>query len=148
MEKKSILIVDDDISILKSMKELLRLEGYAVDTAESGQEAMMKSEANLYNLALLDIKLGDMEGTELLEKLHKSKPRMMKIMITGYPSLDNAVAALNNGADAYVMKPANAKEFLSTVERKLREQEEAENMDEDNVAKWIETRVEKLRQAK
>lgn len=148
MEKKSILIVDDDISILKSMKELLRLEGYAVDTAESGQEAIMKSEANLYNLALLDIKLGDVEGTELLEKLHKSKPRMMKIMITGYPSLDNAVAALNKGADAYIMKPANAKEFLSTVERKLREQEEAENMDEDNVAKWIETRVEKLRQAK
>lgn len=66
MEKKSILVVDDDKTILKSLKTLLELEGYSVDTVETGQEAIEKSKTEFYNLALLDIKLQDMEGTELL----------------------------------------------------------------------------------
>ncbi|MEM3872356.1 MAG: response regulator, partial [Nitrososphaeria archaeon] len=101
-----------------------------------------------FNLAILDIKLPDMEGTELLAKIHKEKPEMMKVMLTGYPSLDNAVQALNLGADAYLMKPVNPEELLRVVEEKLREQSEAESMTEEKVAEWIEKRIQKLEQQK
>lgn len=144
MEKKRILIVDDDQVILESLKEYFTLKGYDVDTAENGREAIEISEDNYYNLALLDIRLPDMQGTELLTRMHKNAPQMMKIMVTGYPTLENAVGAVNLGADAYVMKPVNLEELHKLVEKKLKEQEEAETMSEDKVAEWIKTRVRKL----
>ena len=146
MEKgKSILVVDDDKTILKSLRDVLRSEGYHVDTADNGKEAIEKSEAGSYNLALLDIKLPDMEGTELLVRMHESLPRMMKIMVTGYPELENAVESLNKGADAYLMKPVSPDSLLKVVKEKLMEQEESEKMSQEKVKKWIETRVRKLK---
>jgi len=144
VEKKSILIVDDDKAILKSLKAILQLEGYSVDTAETGSEAIEKSKARFYNLALLDIKLPDMEGTELLTKMQRTIPRMMKIMVTGHANLENAVKALNLGADAYIVKPVNPQKLLKVVEEKLEEQEEAEKMTQEKVTEWIKTRVRKL----
>jgi DNA-binding response OmpR family regulator len=144
-EGRRILIVDDDEAILESLKAILELKGYKIDTAKTGQEAIEKSKANFYNLALLDIKLPDMEGTDLLVKMHGSEPKMMKVMLTGFPSLENAVRALNLGADAYLMKPINPKELLKVIEEKLREQWEAEVMGEEKVRDWIETRLRKLR---
>jgi len=145
-EKKSILVVDDEKDILNSLKEILQSEGYSVDTAETGREAIEKSGANFYNLALLDIKLPDMEGTKLLTTMINNLPKMMKIMVTGYPSLENAVEALNLGADAYITKPVNPEELLKVVEEKLKEQEEAEKLTQDKVVEWIKTRVRKLDQ--
>ena len=145
MNKKSILIVDDDKAILKSFKAILQAEGYDVDTAETGQEALEKTEERFHNLALLDIKLPDIQGTELLVEMHEYMPRMMKIMITGHATLENAVESLNLGADAYVMKPVKPEELLRVVGEKLKEQEEAERMGEEKVAEWIETRVRKLK---
>ncbi len=142
--KKSILIVDDDRAILNTAKEILQLEGYYVDAVETGLEAIKKTQAAFYHLALLDIKLPDMEGTELLTKMHGTTPKMMKIMITGFPSLDNAVEALNQGADAYLLKPVNPEELLKIVREKLKEQEDAETMSEENVKEWIQTKVQRL----
>ena len=129
-EKKRVLVVDDDDAILKSVATILQLKGYDVDTAETGRQAIEKSQSQFFNLALLDIKLPDMEGTALLVKMHQTTPRMMKIMLTGYPSLENAVAALNLGADAYLLKPVNPKDLLKVVEEKITEQSEAEALSE------------------
>jgi len=145
VEKKSILIVDDDRAILKSLGEILQLRGYNVDTAETGREAIEKSKSRFYNLMLLDIKLPDMEGTELLKAVDDTLPKMIKIMVTGYPALENAVESLNLGADAYLMKPIDPKELLEVVEKKLKEQEEAEIMDAEKVKRWIKTRVQRLK---
>jgi len=142
---KSILVVDDDRDMLETLSDLLKVKGYSVDTAETGREALEKSETRMFNLALLDIKLPDMEGTELLAKLHEKSPRMMKIMVTGYPSVRNAIASLNLGADAYVLKPVNPRELLKVVEQKLAEQSRAEMQSEDSVADWIQTRLKKLK---
>ena len=142
--KKSILIVDDDRAILNTAKDILQLEGYDVDVVETGLEAIKKTQTTFYHLALLDIKLPDMEGTELLNKMHRTTPKMMKIMITGFPSLDNAVDALNQGADAYLLKPVKPEALLKTVEEKLKEQEDAEKMSEENVKEWIQTKVQRL----
>ena len=142
--KKSILIVEDDKAILKSLKDILQSEGYSVDTAENGREAIQKSKEKFFNMALLDIRLPDMEGTKLLTLMHEDLPKMMKIMVTGYPSLENAVEALNLGADAYVMKPIKPEKLLALIKEKLEKQREAEKMTEGKVTKWIKTRARKL----
>ena len=144
MEKRSILIVDDDISLLKSLTEILQLEGYNVDTARTGREAIEKSKTQFYDLTLLDIKLPDMEGTELLPLINGHIPQTVKIIITGYPSTENAVKAINQGAAAYIIKPVDPQELKRTIKEKLKEQSETDQMMEQKVAEWIETRAEKL----
>ena len=142
--KPSILIVEDDRNIRVPLNTILEQRGYNTDTAKTGQEAIQKSKDRFFNLALLDIKLPDMDGTELLTAMHENTPKMVKIMITGYPSLENAVEALNQGADAYFIKPVKTEKLLALIEEKLEEQRQTENMTEENVTEWIKTRVRKI----
>jgi DNA-binding NtrC family response regulator len=142
--KSSILIVEDDANIRETLSTILQQKGYSTDTAKNGQEAIEKSKTKCFNLALLDIKLPDMEGTKLLTLMHEDLPKMVKIMVTGYPSLENAVEALNLGADAYVMKPIKPENLLALIKEKLEKQREAEKMTEGKVTKWIKTRARKL----
>jgi len=142
--KLRILIVEDDENIRKTMKNILQQKGYETDTAKTGREAEEKAKTRFYNLALLDIKLPDMEGTQLLAKLHENTPKMVKIMVTGYPSLENAMEALNQGADAYVTKPVKPEKLLALIKEKLEEQSQAEKMTENKVTDWIKIRARKL----
>jgi len=143
-DQPSILIVEDDANIRETIETILQQKGYNTDTAKNGQEAIQKSKAKFFNLTLLDIKLPDMEGTKLLTTLHEDLPKMVKIMVTGYPSLENAVEALNLGADAYVIKPVKPEKLLALIEEKLEKQSQAEKMTEGKVTEWIETRVRKI----
>lgn len=133
MEKKFILVVDDDKGILKSFSAILERKGYRVSTAESGQEAIEKYQANYYNLVLIDIKLPDLEGTELLKEFHQINPDTKKIMVTGYATLENAIKSLNWGADGYLEKPVMPGKLLSLVADKLMEQEVENDLNEDIV---------------
>jgi len=142
--KPRILIVEDDENIRKTMKNILQQKGYETDTAKTGREAEQKAKARFYNLALLDIKLPDMDGTQLLAKLHKNTPKMVKIMVTGYPSLENTIEALNKGADAYVIKPVKPAKLLALIEEKLEKQNQEEKMTENKVTDWIKTRARQL----
>ena len=146
MEEKRILIVDDDTIVLDTFKAILQSAGYIVDTAETGVEAIIKSETRYYNLALLDIRLPNMDGIELLTRMHRWAPKTMKIMVTGYPNRDNTIASLNRGADAYIVKPVQAEELIRVVKEKLQEQAKAESMSQDKVTEWIKSRVKKLEQ--
>jgi len=78
-----ILVVDDDETIRTTMKAILEDEGYLVDLAGSGKEAIQKTQEKTYNVALLDIRLPDMEGIELLKLMTDGVPRTRKIMVTG-----------------------------------------------------------------
>jgi len=140
----SILIVEDDTNIRETLNTILQQKGYNTDTAKNGQEAIQKSQTKFFNIALLDIKLPDMEGTKLLTTLHETLPKMVKIMITGYPSLENAVEALNQGADAYIIKPVKPEKLLALIEEKLEKQSQAEKMTEEKVIDWVKTRARKL----
>ena len=146
-DKASILIVEDDANIRGTLSTILTQEGYKVDTAETGKEAIQKSKTIFYNVALLDIKLPDMEGTKLLTTIHGTLPKMIKIMITGYPSQENAVEALNLGANAYIIKPAKPEELLTLIEEKLEEQRQRDKMTEEKVTEWIKTRARKLEES-
>jgi len=139
-----ILIVEDDTNIRQTLSTILQQQGYVTDTAKNGQEAIQKTKTKFFNVALLDIKLPDMEGTKLLTTIHETLPKMTKIMITGYPSLENAVEALNRGADAYIIKPVKPEQLLTLIKEKLEKQSQAEKMTEQKVTEWIKTRARKL----
>lgn len=144
MQKYKILIVDDDDTIRSTMKAILEDEGYDVDSAANGKEAIKKTQEQTYNLALLDIRLPDMEGVELLKLMKDSVPRMRKIMVTGFPSLQNAVEAVNRNADAYLIKPVDIEQLLATVREQLGKQEEEKKFNEQKVAEFIESRVKEI----
>ena len=145
MDKQArILIVDDDENIRNTMKAILEDEGYMVDSAASGNEAILKTEKTTYNIALLDIRLPDMEGTKLLKLMKESVPRTRKVMVTGYPSMQNAITALNKNADAFLVKPINVESLLKTVKEQLQSQQEEREYSEQKVAEFIETRVKEL----
>ena len=139
-----ILVVDDDEGIRNSLATILKDEGYMVDVAKSGSEAIKKSRATVYNVALIDIRLPDMEGTEILTRMRETVPKIRKIILTGYPSLQNAIEAVNRNADAYILKPVEVEKLLDTVREQLKLQETEKKYSEQKVAEFIETRVKEL----
>ena len=144
MNGHRILVVDDDESIRSTVKAILQEEGYTVDIASTGQEAIQKSKDNKYNVALLDIRLPDIEGVELLELLKEGVPRIRKIMVTGYPSIQNSVAAVNKRADAYLIKPVDPDNLLAVVEEQIKLQKEEEKFSEKKVTEFIENRMKEI----
>ena len=121
MGKLTILVVDDDREILSSFMHILSEGGYGVETAETGHEAIEKCKRGSHDLALLDIKLPDMDGTQLLEQLQGIDPKMRTIMVTGYAGLDAALRSLILQANAYVQKPVDPDELLKVVRATLNE---------------------------
>jgi DNA-binding NtrC family response regulator len=147
-ERARILVVDDDESVRKVLATILEEEGYAVDTAKNGREAIRKSKVKFYNLALIDFRLTDMEGTKLLTRVKDTTPKMRKIIITGYPALQNAINALNKGANAYIVKPFDMDKVLQTIKEQLKKQEEEKKYNQEKVTEFIETRVRELEEEK
>ncbi len=139
-----ILIVDDDENIRKVLMTILEDEGYTVESAGNAKNAIEKTKRSFYNLALIDIRLPDMEGIELLSKIREPVPKMRKIIITGYPTLQNAMEAVNKGADAYILKPFDMDKVLKTIKEQLKKQEEEKRYSQEKVAEFIETRVKEL----
>jgi two-component system NtrC family response regulator len=144
VENARILVVDDDENIRKVLKTILEEEGYIVDEAENAKRAIEKSRRKVYNLALIDIRLPDMEGIELLTRMKDTVPKMRKIIITGYPTLQNAIEAVNRGADAYILKPFDMEKVLATIKEQLRKYEEEKRYSQEKVAEFIEARVKEL----
>jgi len=147
-ETARILVVDDDQSVRKVLTTILEDEEYAVESVATAKKAIERARKRFYNLALIDIRLPDMEGIELLTKMKDTKPKMRKVIITGYPSLQNAIEAVNRGADAYILKPFDMEKVLKTIEEELRKQKEEKKYSQEKVAEFIETRVRELDEEK
>ena len=105
-----------------SLSRIFEKTGYEADTAETGNEALEKVKERFYNLALLDIRLPDLEGVELLKPLRQVHPDMAMIMVTGHATKENAMRALNEGASAYVTKPVDMDVVLATIKEALDKQ--------------------------
>jgi len=120
--KESILIVDDDESTSRTLSFIFRERGYETKTAGTGREALEKTHRRFFNVALLDIKLPDIDGVKLLAPLKKIHPDMVVVMITAYASLETAMQALNEGASAYITKPLNVDAVLATVAEAIEKQ--------------------------
>ncbi len=139
--KARILVIDDDEGIRKVITTALNDESYITDTASNGKEAIEKSKTNAYNLAIIDIHLPDMEGTQLLSELEETTPKMRKIIVTGFPEVQNAITAVKKGANDYITKPVKIDVLINSIREQLRKQQEEKNYSEEKVAEYIETRL-------
>jgi DNA-binding response OmpR family regulator len=119
MTTAKILIVDDEVSIRITLEEVLDREGYRVFTAENGRDALEQIASQTFDLALIDLHLGDIEGTEVLAALSQQSPDTVAIMLTGYASLETAVEALRQGAHDYLFKPYKVVEIRESIRRGL-----------------------------
>ncbi len=121
-EKANILVVDDDESTCKTLSLIFKKKGYIADTVQNGRDAIRKVHEKFYNIALLDIKLPDMKGVELISLLKDMHPDMIIIMVTAHASLETAVQAMNEGASSYITKPLDMDNVLSTIDEVLEKQ--------------------------
>ncbi|MCD6445973.1 response regulator [Candidatus Bathyarchaeota archaeon] len=147
-EKSRILIVDDDENIRKVLTKILEDEGYLVEAVGTAKEAIKITKKKFYNLALIDIRLPDMEGVKLLTKIKDTVPKMRKIIITGYPTINNAIEAVNKGADAYILKPFNVDDVLKIISEQLKKQKEEKKYSQEKDAEFIEARVKEIESEK
>ena len=117
-EKKRILVIDDDIDILRVFKIILEREGYIVETAETGMDALEKIKNAKFNVYLIDVKLPDMDGTEILRQIANDS-ETIKIIVTGFSSDEVGKKAADYGADDFLVKPVKAEELIATVRDRL-----------------------------
>lgn len=114
-----ILVVDDELSIRLTVTEMLTRDGYQVILAENGQAALNLIATQGFDLALIDLKLGDMEGTEVLEALHHQSPETIVIMLTAHGSLESAVTALRQEVHDYLLKPCSPTKLRESIRQGL-----------------------------
>ncbi len=135
MAEPKILIVDDELVVIKSAERVLRGEGYSVEGALGGREAIMKIGQENYDLVFTDLKMPEVDGITLIRWIKKMKPAIGIVIITGYPSQDTIKDALELGIIDYVPKPFTPSVLLDVTERAVewtrgRKPEEAKKTDE------------------
>ena len=116
---KSILIVDDDRSILRTFTRILQRAGFDTETAENGKEALIKIQTKNYDIALIDVILGDSNGLDLLPRIQETSPKTIKIVMTGADTSEKKDEACRNGADAFLTKPVDPVILLGIFEERL-----------------------------
>ena len=120
MESKGrILVVDDEVNARTALLELLRDEGYAVETAADGFKALGKMEEFAPDLVLTDLKMPGMDGIQLLGKIRESDADLPVVVMTAFGEVETAVGAMRAGARDYLSKPVNVGELSVVVEREM-----------------------------
>ncbi len=117
--KARILVVEDEPNTLSGLVRLLTLMGYPTDGVGSGAEALQQLAGGSYDLVLLDLRLPDMSGVEVMQQAHAAYPDLMFIILTAYAELDSAIAAVRVGATDYLTKPSSADEIGAAVAQAL-----------------------------
>lgn len=112
-----ILVVDDELVVIKSAERVLKSEGYAMESALGGREAILKMEQNPYDLVFTDLKMPEVDGITLIRWLKKSRPETGIVIITGYPSQETMKEALELGIIDYVPKPFTPSVLLDVTQR-------------------------------
>lgn len=131
MEKLRILLVDDEVDFVTTLSERLSMRDYDVRVATSAVEAMPLLYSYCPNLVILDIRMPDMNGTELLKLTKKINPAIEVIMLTAYSDIKYVEEAMKNGALEYIIKPIDLKELIIKIERvreKIKQKGEANNV--------------------
>ncbi|PHR48861.1 MAG: response regulator [Fluviicola sp.] len=110
-----ILVIDDEKSIRRALKEILEFEDFEVDEAEDGKEGLEKAKNSFYDVIFCDIKMPKMDGMEVLENLQKEKIESPIIMISGHGNIETAVEAIKKGAFDFIEKPLDLNRILVTI---------------------------------
>jgi two-component system nitrogen regulation response regulator NtrX len=114
-----ILIIDDERSIRRALREILEYEKYVIDEAEDGPSGLEKMRANSYDLVFCDIKMPKMDGIELLEKVQSEEIDSPMVMISGHGNIETAVESIKKGAYDFIQKPLDLNRILITVRNAL-----------------------------
>ncbi len=122
INRSSILVIDDDADLRKALSNILRARGYQTLEAESGMEGLSLIGQNTFNLALIDLRLPDISGLQVLAKVKAVSPVTEVIILTGHPTLDSAIWATNNGAFSYLEKPYETEQLLLHIRRAIEKQ--------------------------
>lgn len=117
--KNKILVVDDEEALRTVLSTELEGEGYQVSTAADGEEAIKILGSQQFHLILLDIKMPNVDGFEVLKYVKQNQPTTKVIMLTGFADLKNAIESKKLGAEDFVSKPYDLVDLLTTVERVL-----------------------------
>lgn len=112
-----ILVVDDEQIIRESLSFILKKEGYDVEEAANGRDALAKHEANAFDIILTDIEMPEMKGVELLKQVRQRTPQVLVVIITAFGSVETAVQALREGAADYILKPINFDDLIYRVKK-------------------------------
>jgi two-component system nitrogen regulation response regulator NtrX len=115
----NILVIDDEKSIRNTLREILEYEKFTVELAEHGAEGLEKYRSGSYDIVLCDIKMPEMDGLEVLEKIFESEGDTQVIMISGHGNIDNAVEAIKKGAYDFIEKPLDLNRLLITIRNAL-----------------------------
>jgi DNA-binding response OmpR family regulator len=137
-QTKTILIVDYDKSTSRTFKQILQKQGYIIDIAKDGTEAIQKIKNNNFDAAIISYILPDMDGIDLLLFTAKTMHNATKIITTGFPTLRDGIKVLEAGADAYFSKPIEPKELIRVIEEMLKLQEK-ENKSSDLTKSYRQT---------
>ena len=143
-EKPVLLLVDDNEDMLETLSDILREKGYQIETAQNGREAIKKAKERFFNIALIDMKMPDMTGIEVLKTFRKKYPSRMNVMVTAYANLQNTMDALNLGANAYIMKPVDHKRLDEIIVECLKKQQEALKMTQEKLSEFMEEAMENM----
>jgi DNA-binding response OmpR family regulator len=112
---EKILVVDDEETMRRSLSDILRLEGYPVKMAHSGEAAVQALKTEPFDLMLLDLKMPGMDGLEVLQYAAQIAPETKVILLTAHGSLESAISALRHEVYDYLLKPSSPQQILSTV---------------------------------
>ncbi|MCB2182624.1 MAG: response regulator [Desulfobulbaceae bacterium] len=123
MTEKSILLVDDEATILKSISWLLKINKFNVTTAKNGHEALAHLQEKQYDLVITDLVMPQVDGIEVLKQARKRYPDIGVIILTGYAEVSSAVEALKQGADDYLQKPCDIVDLLNKANRSFEKQD-------------------------
>jgi signal transduction histidine kinase len=119
MDRQSVLIADDDAALAENVAEILEALDTDVSVVSTGAEALALAQRRSYDLALVDVRLPDADGTELIARLRAASPSTEVVLITGDASVESAMAAVQGGAFAYLLKPVSPPDLLDTSRRAL-----------------------------
>ncbi|MDG6934598.1 MAG: response regulator [Nitrososphaerota archaeon] len=137
----SILLVDDDQGIRDTLAMVLKSYGHSVKCAASAKEALDMLKGADFDVLLVDIRLPDIDGIQLLHRVPDETPRSRAIVITGYPTLDNAIGAANEGADGYLLKPFEVRELLEKIQLMVESRLNEKHFDEKMLATYVKSRA-------
>jgi signal transduction histidine kinase len=115
----TVLVIDDEESVATTIEAILTMDGHQVTAVTTGAEAVKLLNERRFDVVLTDLRLADMDGIEVLREVQRTSPESASIMLTGYASLESAVAALRSGAYDYLMKPSDVDELRATVNRAI-----------------------------
>ena len=114
-----ILIVEDDQKMKDGLRHIMRKEGYCVDAVNSGEAALKKIKAVEYDLIISDLKLPGISGMDVLKAIKQYNKNVFFIIITAYGTVDNAVSAMKEGAEDYILKPFDMEEMRLVVRKTI-----------------------------